>query len=156
MSKQKSKHPDVLDPSAGPLISARFILALVLVVVGIAWIAYYYAAVRVDPTVLPAPKAGSPTFMADLKDWNYAIGFGLILVGLMLSAHPSTPLGRDRGVVVGMLTCFLFGLLWICTYYVISGTTLPKVPVFNDLEQYNLMVGIGFMAVGFSFATRWE
>ena len=55
-----------------------------------------------------------------------------------------------------MLTCFLFGLLWICTFYVISGDQLPDVPIFNDLDQYNLMVGIGFMAVGFAFATRWE
>ena len=155
MSKLKPRQ-DFIDPSRGPLITPRFVISVLMVILGIAWIAYYYLAVRVDPTVFPAPKAGSPKVMADLKDWNYAIGFGLILVGLMLSAHPSTPLGRNRGVVVGMLTCFLFGLLWICTYYVISGTTLPKVPVFNDLDQYNLMVGIGFMAVGFSFATRWE
>ena len=52
--------------------------------------------------------------------------------------------------------CFLLGLAWICTFYVLSGTQLPKVPVFNDLNQLNLLVGIGFMAVGFSFATRWE
>jgi len=26
----------------------------------------------------------------------------------------------------------------------------------DDLENYNLVVGIGFMAVGFTFATRWE
>jgi hypothetical protein len=123
---------------------------------GIAWIAYYYIVVRVDPTVVPAPKAGSPAFMADLKRWNYAIGFGLLFLGLLISAHPDTPLGRGRGVVVGMLACFLIGLLWICTFYVLSGDQLPKVPVFNDLNQFNLMVGIGFMAVGFAFATRWE
>ncbi|MGI8524314.1 MAG: cell division protein CrgA [Nocardioides sp.] len=155
MSKLKPRQ-DFIDPARGPLITPRFVIAVLMVVLGIAWIAYYYLAVRVDPTAFPAPKAGGPAFLADLKDWNYAIGFGLILAGLMLSAHPSTPLGRNRGVVVGMLTCFLFGLLWICTYYVLSGNSLPKVPVFNDLDQYNLVVGIGFMAVGFSFATRWE
>ena len=58
--------------------------------------------------------------MADLGDWNYLIGFGLIFAGLVIAAHPSTPLGRGRGVVVGMLGCFLIGLLWICTFYVIS------------------------------------
>ncbi len=79
--------------------------------------------------------------MADLKDWNYAIGFGLILLGLLVSRAPATPLGRGRGVVVGMLSCFLIGLIWICTFYVLSGDQLPKVPVFNDLDQYNLMVG---------------
>ena len=155
MAKLKAKQTFV-DPDRGPLISVRFAVAIALVVIGIAWIVYYYTAVRVDPTVLPAPDPGSPKFMADLKDWNYAIGFGLILLGLLLSAHPATPLGRGRGVVVGMLGCFLIGLIWICTFYVLSGDQLPKVPVFNDLDQYNLMVGIGFMAVGFAFATRWE
>jgi hypothetical protein len=146
---------DPLAPARGPILSPRFVVAIVLVLLGIAWITYYYAAVRVDPTELPAPDPGSPTFMADLENWNYLIGFGLILVGLMVSAHPSTPLGRGRGVVVGMLGCFLIGLLWICTYYVFSND-ISDLPVFNDLGQKNLMVGVGFMAVGFAFATRWE
>jgi hypothetical protein len=155
VSKTKAKQTYV-DPDRGPLISVRFVIAIVLMVLGIAWVAYYYSVVRVDPLVFPAPKAGSPAFMADLKRWNYLIGFGVLFIGLMVAAHPSTPLGRGRGVVVGMLTCFLVGLIWICTFYVLSGTHLDKVPVFNDLDQYNLMVGIGFMAVGFSYATRWE
>ena len=33
---------------------------------------------------------------------------------------------------------------------------LSDLPVFNDLGQWNLGVGIAFMAVGFTFATRWE
>ena len=79
----------------------------------------------------------------------------LLLLGLAVSAHPSTPLGRGRGVVVGMLGCFLVGLIWICTFYVVSNDP-SAIPVINDLGQYNLVVGIAFMAVGFSFATRWE
>lgn len=146
---------DPLAPPRGPILSPRFIVAVVLMVLGIAWIAYYYLAVRVDPTAFPAPDPGSPAFMADLGNWNYLIGFGLLLLGLVVSAHPSTPLGRGRGVVVGMLACFLIGLLWICTYYVFSDD-ISDIPVFNDLGQKNLMVGIGFMAVGFTFATRWE
>jgi hypothetical protein len=155
VSKQKAKQPDFLNPTRGPVFSVRFVLAIVLVAVGIAWMAYYYSVVRVDPTVLPAPKAGSPKFMADLGNWNYLIGFGAIFLGLVLCAHPSTPLGRGRGVVVGMLGCFLLGLLWICTFYVISND-ISALPVFDDLGQKNLLVGIGFMAVGFTFATRWE
>ena len=146
---------DPLAPARGPLLSKRFVLAIVLMVVGIAWMAYYYAVVRVDPTTFPAPDPGNPQFMADLGKWNYAIGFVVFFLGLMISAHPSTPLGRGTGVVVGMLGCFLIGLLWICTYYVFSND-LDSVPVFNDLGQKNLVVGIGFMAVGFTFATRWE
>ena len=88
--------------------------------------------------------------MGDMEKWNYAVGFGLFFLGLLLAAHPSTPLGRGRGVVVGMLACFLLGLLWICTSTCSPATTCPRSPVFNDLDQWNLVVGIGFMAVGFS------
>jgi cell division protein CrgA len=147
---------DFTDPERGPILSPRFGIALLLVVVGIAWIAYYYLVVRVDPTAVPAPDPGKPAFMADLEKWNYAIGFGLIMIGLIVAAHPSTPLGRGRGVVITMLSCFIIGLLWICTYYVFTGQHLDDIPVFNDLGQYNLLVGILFMAVGFSYATRWE
>ncbi len=154
MSKQKAR-PEFVDPTRGPVFSARFVVAIVLAVVGIAWMAYYYVAVRVDPDAVPAPDPGNPAFMADLGDWNYLIGFGAIMLALTIAAHPSTPLGRGRGVVVGMLACFLIGLLWICTFYVFSDD-LSNIPVFNDLGQWNLVVGIGFMAVGFTFATRWE
>ncbi len=154
MSKPKAKQE--YDELAGaPVFTPRTLVAIVLAVLGIAWLVYYYLAVRVDPTVIPAPGAGGPAFMGDLGNWNYAIGFGLLFLGLGISAHPSTPLGRGRGVVVGMLACFLIGLLWICTYYVFSDDP-SNIPVMNDLEQYNLLVGISFMAVGFSFATRWE
>ncbi|MGH3348701.1 MAG: cell division protein CrgA [Nocardioides sp.] len=154
MSKPKAKQ-EFGDVATGPVVTPRFIVAVVLAVLGIAWIVYYYAAVRVDPTTVPAPAAGSPAFMADLGNWNYLIGFGLFLLGLGVAAHPSTPLGRGRGVVVGMLACFLIGLFWICTYYVFSNDP-SNIPVMNDLEQYNLVVGIAFMAVGFTYATRWE
>jgi hypothetical protein len=92
--------------------------------------------------------------MGDLQRWNYLIGFGLIFLGLTVAGHPSTPLGRGRGVVVGMLGSFLIGLLWIVVYY-ITGSSI-EVPVMKDLDQYNLVVGIGFMAVGFVYATKWE
>ena len=143
------------DRQRGPVLSVRFIVALALMVLGIAWIVYYYVAVRPDPTVLDS-VAGSPAFMADLVRWNYVIGFGLFFLGLAVSAHPSTPLGRGRGVVTGMLGCFILGLIWICTFYVLANDQLDSVPVMNDLRQSNLFFGIGFMAVGFTFATRWE
>ncbi|MDQ4054107.1 MAG: cell division protein CrgA [Actinomycetota bacterium] len=143
------------DPTAGPVLSARFLVALVLVALGIAWILYYYLVVRVDPTALEPAEPGGPKFMDDLGEWNYLIGFGLFFLGLMASAHPKTPLGRGRGVVVGMLGCFILGLIWICTFYVISDD-VSRVAIFNDLGQKNLIVGIAFMAVGFTFATRWE
>lgn len=152
MSKSKpTKERVPTGADDGPLFSVRFLVSVVMMVLGIAWIAYYYVAVRAGDD----GKAGGPASVADLGEWNYVIGFGLLLLGLAFAAHPVTPLGRGRGVVVGMLTCFLVGLIWICTYYVISND-VSRVPVMNDLGQYNLLVGIAFMAVGFTYATRWE
>ena len=136
------------------LFTPRFVIALLLVVAGIAWIVFYYAQGRGNPLAFP-PVDGSPKVIADLGRWNYVIGFGALMVGLMISAHPDTPLGRGRGVVAGMLGCFLVGLVWICTFYIFSDD-LSSLWVFNDLGQWNLVVGIAFMAVGFSFATKWE
>lgn len=158
MSKLKPKEQS-FDPDRGPLVTPRFLIAIVLMLAGIAWIIYYYLGVRApdgfDAKTLEPFSATGPKFMQDLNEWNYLIGFGAFFLGLIVSAHPSTPLGRGRGVVVGMLACFLIGLIWICTFYVISDDP-SNFPVFNDLGQKNLFVGITFMAVGFTFATRWE
>lgn len=123
---------------------SRSALAVALVVLGIAWMVVY----------LNVAGGSSLGWMNDLGRWNFLIGFGLFFVGLAAAANPATPLGRGRGVVVGMLGCFLLGLLWIVVYY-IAGSGSP-IPVVRNLEQYNLVVGIGFMAVGFMYATRWE
>ena len=142
MSKPKAKRQDLLDPIQGPVFTVRFLLALLLMVGGIAWIAYYYLAVRVDPAVVDA-TAGGPAFMADLAGWNYVIGFGALMLGLVISAHPMTPLGRGRGVAPAMLTCFLVGLVWICTFYVFSDD-ISRVPLMDDLGQKNLLSCVSF------------
>ena len=120
-------------------------LALLLVLLGIAYVGYYTTAVLDD---------GTPARLAELGDRNWLIGFGLFFLGLALAARRSTPLGRGRGVVVGMIACFLIGLLWIVVYYVTSQDA--SVPLIRDLGNYNLFVGISFMAVGFVYATHWE
>ena len=147
-----SKSSEAAAVTGTKVVTPRLVIALLLFVAGIAWIAYYYSSVRPDPMF---GAAGSPKAIADLGLWNYTIGFGLAMLGLVVSAHPSTPLGRGRGVVVGMLGCFLVGLLWICTYYVFA-EDLSKIWVFNDLGAWNLVVGIALMGVGFSYATKWE
>ena len=149
-----SKSMPAADERAKKKLSPRFVLALLLILGGIAWVAWYYTSVRPDPTVFPAEK-GSPKAMPHLGGWTYVIGFGALMLGLAMAAHPSTPLGRGRAVVIGMLGCFLVGLVWICTFYIFSDDLSP-LPVLNDLGQWNLVVGISFMAVGFSFATKWE
>ena len=123
---------------------ARTSTALLFVAAGIAWMAVY---------INVAQDGQELTWMGELERWNFLIGFGLIFIGLAAAAHKQTPLGRGRGVVVGMLGCFLIGLLWIVVYYV-AGT--QPIPLIRNLGAYNLIVGIGFMAIGFVYATKWE
>jgi hypothetical protein len=121
-------------------------IAALLFVIGVAWVAVYDIKVYDDPTAMK--------WMYDLADWNWLIGFGLIMLALVVAANKGTPLGRGRGIVIGMLTCFLVGLVWIVVYYFTSND--PDFPLFSDLGQYNLLVGIGLMATGFVYATKWE
>lgn len=156
-----SSTKDKLDATGLPkdkVLSARFVIALLLMLAGIAWIVFQYTVVRVDPVaaVTDGAKPGGPAWVSDIGLWSYCIGFGLLMVGLAVAAHPSTPLGRGRGVVVGMLGCFLLGMLWICTFYVFQNEALSSIWVMNDLGNYNILVGIAFLAVGFTYATKWE
>lgn len=129
-----------------PTVSvARTVAAAVIAALGIAWMVVY---------INVAQDGQQLTWMGDLERWNFLIGFGLLFLGLAIAAHPDTPLGRGRGVVVGMLACFLIGLIWIVVYYM-TGQDLA-IPLMKELGQYNLVVGIGFMAVGFVYATKWE
>lgn len=130
----------------GPATSiVRTGIAAVVAAAGIAWLAVY---------INVAQDGEQLTWMGDLQRWNFLIGFSLLFIGLGILAHPSTPLGRGRGVVAGMLGCFLVGLIWIIIYYMAGQPT--EIPVIRNLDAYNLIVGIGFMGVGFVYATRWE
>ena len=91
----------------------RCAIAALIVILGIAWIVVY--AMGPEKHVwanshFTSPHKTSLMWMADMKNWNYLIGFGLVLLGLIVASHRTPPLGRGRGVVVGMLFCFLFGL----------------------------------------------
>ena len=132
-------------PTETGISVVRTAAAALLVVLGIAWMAVY---------INVAQDGEKLTWMGELARWNFLIGFVAIFLGLTVAAHPSTPLGRGRGVVVGMLGSFLLGLLWIVVFYMIGQDLV--VPVMKNLGQYNLVVGIGFMAVGFVYATKWE
>jgi len=50
-----------------------------------------------------------------------------------------------------MLANFLIGLIWIVIFY-ISSTAYP-IP---GIGAWNMVVGFGFVGVGFSLATRWR
>lgn len=157
MSK-KTVHSPKISVSGYETSVVRCALAVILVVLGIAWIAVYINVAMDAANFIPGIGMKRPDnplpWMADLKRWNFLIGFVLILAGLVVSAHPKTPLGRGRAVAPAMCACLLFGLIWIVVYYFVAADN--KIPVMRSLDQYNLAVGIGFIAVGFAFATRWE
>lgn len=153
MAKSKDEI-DLMDKTTGPIVSVRLIVAVLMFVAGLAYVFLWTTYTRemrlegTDPsTLIPGMKK--------LDDWNWAIGFGVAFIGLALTAHPKTPLGRGRGVVISMLACFLVGLLWICTFYLFADNQ-HDIWLLTDLGQLNLVGGIALMAVGFTFATRWE
>jgi hypothetical protein len=123
----------------------RTAVAVLLALAGLGYVVWYAFWVYDD---------GTPKAVADLGNWNWVIGFVVHFLGLVLLADRRAPLGRGRGVVVGMLGSFLVGLAWIVVYYVTSQDA--NVPLVRELGSYNLLVGIGYMAVGFVFATKWE
>lgn len=160
MSKLKAKMA-FADSAQGPIVSVRFVLALLLIAAGITYVVLWNMHLQDIHNWDLKGSEPKPTIAGtkDLDKWNWAIGFGAIFLGLIVAAHPKTPLGRGRGVVVGMLGCFLVGLAWICTFYVFADRTPGAdnaIWLLTDLGQLNLLVGIGFMAVGFTFATKWE
>jgi hypothetical protein len=158
VSKPRARQPELRGISGYETSVTRCVVAAVLVVVGIVWIVVYInlamdAATYVKGLGLPKPDNPIPA-MAKLKGYNFLIGFGLLFLGLVIAADKRTPLGRGRGVVIGMLGCFLIGLVWVVVFYFVGADT--HIPLMRSLGQKNLVLGVAFMAVGFSFATKWE
>jgi hypothetical protein len=56
-----------------------------------------------------------------------------------------------RWVAPLMLALFVIGLAWIVVYYV-TQTDLPV----ESLGDWNLVVGFGFIALGFVVSTQWK
>lgn len=158
MSKPRARQTDVKGVSGYETSVPRCVIAIVLVLVGIVWITVYInlamdAATYVKGFGLAKPKNPIPE-MAKLKGFNFLIGFALVFLGLIVAANKRTPLGRGRGVVVGMLGCFLIGLVWVVVFYFVGTDT--QIPLMSSLGQKNLVLGVAFMALGFAFATKWE
>src|SRR5690606_40845153 len=91
-------------PTGAPTSIVRTVLAAALVIAGIAWMAVF---------INVAQDGQKLTWMGDVGRWNFLIGLAVLFIGLIVASHPSAPLGRGRGVIVGMLGCFLIGLVWI-------------------------------------------
>ncbi|TCC11828.1 cell division protein CrgA [Kribbella soli] len=65
---------------------------------------------------------------------------------------PKKPRSTSRVWVAPlMLACWLLGLAWLVVFYV-AGTDIP---VMKDLNNWNLLIGMGLIAVGFVVSTQW-
>ncbi|MEU4196727.1 cell division protein CrgA [Kribbella sp. NPDC026611] len=50
-----------------------------------------------------------------------------------------------------MLACWLLGLAWLVVFYVAG----QDIPVMDDLGNWNLLIGMGLIALGFVVSTQW-
>ena len=50
-----------------------------------------------------------------------------------------------------MVVSWLIGIVWIATYYV-----YPSMPGISSLNNWNLLVGFGFIIFGVILSTRWR
>ena len=64
---------------------------------------------------------------------------------------PNAPLESPRWLAPTMVAAFIIGLLWIVVFYV-TQTVWP----IRGIGNWNMIVGFGFIGVGFSLATRWR
>lgn len=50
-----------------------------------------------------------------------------------------------------MLGCWVLGLIWLVIFYIAG----QNIPVMRDLNNWNLLIGMGLIAVGFVVSTQW-
>lgn len=56
-----------------------------------------------------------------------------------------------RWVAPVMVACWLVGLAWIVVFYI-----APNLAFFDTLGNWNLLIGMVFIAAGFVLSTKWE
>jgi hypothetical protein len=59
--------------------------------------------------------------------------------------------GGRRWIAPVVVTLWLVGLAWIVVFYL-----APDMKVMSDIGNWNLVIGMALIAVGFAFATKWE
>ena len=55
-----------------------------------------------------------------------------------------------RWLPILMVTCWIIGIAWIVAWYM-----LP-IAFLQDLGSWNVLIGFGFLSIGFILATRWR
>lgn len=61
-------------------------------------------------------------------------------------------LRRKTWVAPVMVACFVLGLAWIVTFY-LAGQSVPGM---SALGNWNILIGMGLMVIGFIVSTQWE
>ena len=51
-----------------------------------------------------------------------------------------------------MLALFGIGILWLVVFYITQG----EMPFVGGLDNWNLVVGFGFIVAGFALSTQWR
>ena len=67
---------------------------------------------------------------------------------------PGRRLSRTSGgrwIAPVMCALWIVGLAWIVVFYL-----APDLKYMSDLGNWNLIIGMGLICVGFALATRWE
>lgn len=59
---------------------------------------------------------------------------------------------QRRWVAPLMVTCFVLGLVWIVVFYVAG----QEIPGMRELNNWNIIVGMGLIAIGFIVSTQWH
>ena len=69
-------------------------------------------------------------------------------------APGATPRRRPSPVWLAplMLALFLIGIVWLVVFYLSEG----DMPFTGDLGNGNLLIGFGFIVVGFILSTQWR
>jgi hypothetical protein len=129
-------------------------LAITLLLASIAWFVGAYFATSDDDF----PRVGEVPVLSGIGGWNWliAIVLGLIAVTVADSTRPphqGTVGWRYAGHA--MVASGVIGLVWIVVFYVISNTE-TRIPIYSDLGQWNILIGMGFIIAAFGFATKWE
>jgi hypothetical protein len=65
--------------------------------------------------------------------------------------EPHGPLESPVWLAPVMIANFLIGLFWIVVFYV----TEQRYPV-PGIQEWNMLIGFTFIAIGFSLATKWR
>ena len=71
------------------------------------------------------------------------------------TAEPgATPRRRPSPVWLAplMLALFLIGILWLVVFYLAQG----DMPLTGELGNVNLLIGFGFIVLGFALSTQWR